>query len=68
MGLQGAPEACVDAHMQHLDAVLGIAAKINLSIAKSKYKFGYQELKLLGYMCGREGFRMDPAKTSRIKD
>lgn len=53
-------------HVQHLDKILGMARKVGLWMSKKKGKFGYLELKLLGYICGVDGFRMDNSKIERV--
>lgn len=53
-------------HVKNLDQVLTLAQQVNLSLSKAKCKFGYTELKLLGYIVGKEGFKMDQAKIERI--
>lgn len=53
-------------HVLLLEKILGTASRVKLSMSKKKCKFGYQELKLLGYICGVDGFRMDSAKIDRI--
>ncbi|KAG1318948.1 hypothetical protein G6F62_012086 [Rhizopus arrhizus] len=53
-------------HLVHLDKILSLAQEAKLSLLKSKCKFGYTELKLLGYMVGKDGFKMDQAKIERI--
>lgn len=55
-----------DEHLIHLDRILQKAKEANLSLSVSKCKFGYQEVKLLGHMVGKEGFKMDPGKIERI--
>lgn len=57
-----------DEHLIHLDKILGKASKANLSLSVSKCKFGYQEVKLLGHIVGKNGFKMDPAKVERINN
>lgn len=55
-----------DDHVVQLDKVLQMAEKVGLSMSKKKCKFGYQELKILGYVVGVDGFRMDTSKIDRI--
>lgn len=55
-----------DSHLEHGETILSKAQKAGLSLSLSKCKFGYSEVKLLGYIVSRAGLQMDPAKTLRI--
>ncbi|CEP07091.1 hypothetical protein [Parasitella parasitica] len=60
--------ATFEGHLEHLDHVLGKCEEAGLSLSLSKCKFGYQEVKLLGYIVNQQGLKMDPAKTQGIRD
>ena len=53
-------------HLAHLDQVLAKASAARLSLSLKKCKFGYSEIKVLGYIVGRDGFKMDAAKVEKI--
>ncbi|KAJ8656678.1 hypothetical protein O0I10_007525 [Lichtheimia ornata] len=53
-------------HLKHLEAVFDMAGAVNLSFSRKKCKFGYSELKILGYKIGREGFGMLNTKVDKI--
>lgn len=55
-----------DDHLKQLDHILSLSKSVGLTLSKKKCKFGYEELKLLGYVCGVDSFRMDSAKVDRI--
>lgn len=55
-------------HLVHVESILQKAQEAGLSLSISKCKFGYGEVKLLGYIVSRAGSQMDPAKTLRILD
>lgn len=55
-----------DEDLQHLDEVFKMASHVNLSFSKCKCKFGFSELKVLGYQVLREGFEMLDTKVSKI--
>lgn len=46
--------------------MLTLAAKRGLSLSKRKSKFGYEELRCLGYIVGKEGIAMDHNKIEKI--
>lgn len=53
-------------HLQHLNAVLKMAGSVDLSFSKSKCKFAYPELKILGFNVGCDGFDMLDVKVEKI--
>ena len=55
-------------HAGHLRIVLGILRKNNLYAKSSKCEFNRPELQFLGHVVGRQGIRVDPAKTAVIRD
>ncbi|CEP13208.1 hypothetical protein [Parasitella parasitica] len=58
--------ATFEDHLIHVETVLRKAEQAGLSLSIAKCKFGYSEVKLLGYIVSRAGLQMDPAKTLRI--
>ncbi|CEP17052.1 hypothetical protein [Parasitella parasitica] len=57
-----------EAHLIHLEGILRKCKQAGLSLSLAKCKFGYTEVKLLGYIVNQEGLKMDPAKIQRIVD
>lgn len=56
-------------HLEHLDKILvALCQDSGLSLSLSKCKFGYTEVKLLGYIVSQQGLKMDPSKIQRILD
>lgn len=47
-------------HLVHVKSILQKAKKAGLSLSVSKCKFGYNQVKLLGYIVSRAGLQMDP--------
>lgn len=55
-----------DDHVKQLDIILTMAKAANLSLSVKKCRCGYQEIKLLGHIVGKDGFKMDPDKIEHI--
>lgn len=58
----------VVSHRAHVGDVLGVLQQHGLTIKPSKCEFGVSEVKLLGFVVGKEGLKADPEKVSAIRD
>lgn len=56
-----------DEHEMHLRSILRMAAEVNLSFSLKKCKIGYPQLRILGYMVGKDGFDKVDAKVTQIE-
>ena len=55
-------------HAIHMEKVLKILDEADLYISLKKCDFEKSELKFLGHLVGKDGIKVDPAKTAVIKD
>lgn len=53
-------------HLQHLEAVLKTLQENSFYAKLSKCSFMFEELKYLGFVVGKDGLKVDPAKTEVI--
>jgi hypothetical protein len=53
-------------HIEHIKKVLDKLKRARLLLKPEKYEFHKEELTFLGYIIGREGIRIDPAKVKAV--
>lgn len=58
----------LDEHVEHLRLVLKLLRQHQLYVKMSKCAFGQSSLPFLGHVLGSDGIRVDPAKTSAVKN
>jgi hypothetical protein len=54
-------------HIKHIEEVLEVIAKNDLSLKETKCHFFQQELKFLGHIISRDGIRPDPEKVAAVE-
>uniref|UniRef100_A0A2A4JAD9 RNA-directed DNA polymerase n=1 Tax=Heliothis virescens TaxID=7102 RepID=A0A2A4JAD9_HELVI len=58
----------LDTHLGHLDHVLGLLGRANMTCSLKKCQFIKNEVRLLGHIVSPDGIRMDPSKVAAIKE
>jgi hypothetical protein len=57
-----------DEHVRHVSEILETLQKHNLFVKLEKCVFHQEEVEFLGYLVGKNGVRMDPAKVSAVAE
>lgn len=57
-----------DDHLKHLETVLRTLMEHQLYLKLSKCRFGLPEVEFLGHVVSREGIKVDPAKTTAVRE
>ena len=58
----------LELHVDHVEIVLTCLAKRDLKLKPEKCEFHREEVDFLGFVVGRNGIRIDPAKLQAVKD
>jgi hypothetical protein len=55
-------------HLKILEEVFTRIRNANLKLGPDKCKFGFEEIKFLGHIIGKNGIKTDPAKIEKVKN
>src|SRR5438045_7056007 len=55
-------------HMRDIENVFEKIQGANLKLGPEKCKFGFDEIKFLGHVIGKDGIKTDPAKIEKVKN